>query len=194
MRSTRAARPPRWYVSASAAVAKNDRVDPRRPRQRSERPNDAHTAETRPSLGNVSDWHPFTDPLHKQSTTMKRQTGVTVRHEDLRLVKTAISTHAPGVFAYVNDQSPTSWPGTPRMPAGISPHPGIAPHTSRCATESPFTRTRDVPGAVVVLGPVSDTAAPRPVDEHVNDKLVGLLRCPVGVVTAGHRPDNTSRD
>ena len=39
-------------------------------------------------LGNVSDWHPFTDPLHQQSTTMKRQTGVTVRHEDLRAVKT----------------------------------------------------------------------------------------------------------
>jgi len=36
--------------------------------------------------------------LHEQTTTMKTETGVTVTHEDLRLVKTAIST-APEVFA-----------------------------------------------------------------------------------------------
>jgi hypothetical protein len=30
----------------------------------------------------------------------------------------------------------------------------------------------DVPGAVVVLGPVSGPAAPRPVDEHVDEQLV----------------------
>jgi hypothetical protein len=42
---------------------------------------------------------------------MERQTSVTVTHEDLRLVKTAIST-APEVFVQVNDLSPTSWPGT----------------------------------------------------------------------------------
>jgi hypothetical protein len=38
------------------------------------------------------------DPLHKQAPTMERQTSVTVTHEDLRVVKTAIST-APEVFA-----------------------------------------------------------------------------------------------
>jgi hypothetical protein len=38
------------------------------------------------------------DPLHEQQPAMERQTSVTVTHEDLRVVKTAIST-APGVFA-----------------------------------------------------------------------------------------------
>jgi hypothetical protein len=38
------------------------------------------------------------DPLHEQTATMERQTSVTVTHEDLRVVKTAIST-APEVFA-----------------------------------------------------------------------------------------------
>jgi hypothetical protein len=38
------------------------------------------------------------DPMDQQTTTMNSQTSVTVRHEDLRLVKTAIST-APEVFA-----------------------------------------------------------------------------------------------
>jgi len=38
------------------------------------------------------------DTLHKQQPAMKRQTSVTVTHEDLRVVKTAIST-APRVFA-----------------------------------------------------------------------------------------------
>jgi len=40
----------------------------------------------------------ITDTPHEQTTTVERQAGVTVTHEDLRLVKTAIST-APGVFA-----------------------------------------------------------------------------------------------
>jgi hypothetical protein len=43
-----------------------------------------------------------TNPLHEQAPTMKRQTSVTVTHEDLRVVKTAIST-APEVFAYIKD-------------------------------------------------------------------------------------------
>ena len=47
-----------------------------------------------------------TDAVHEQSATVERQAGVTVTHEDLRLVKTAIST-APGVFTLVNDPSPT---------------------------------------------------------------------------------------
>jgi hypothetical protein len=38
------------------------------------------------------------DPLHEQQPAVERQTSVTVTHEDLRVVKTAIST-APGVFA-----------------------------------------------------------------------------------------------
>src|SRR6188768_3661074 len=63
--------------------------------------------------GDMSDRHLLvTDALHQQHTTVECQAGVTVTHEDLRLVKTAIST-APGVFVCVNDQSPTSWPGTP---------------------------------------------------------------------------------
>jgi hypothetical protein len=32
------------------------------------------------------------DALHQQTTTMKRQAGVTVTHEDLRAVETAIPT------------------------------------------------------------------------------------------------------
>src|SRR4051812_13000056 len=60
----------------------------------------------------MSDRHVLvTDTLHQQQATVERQAGVTVTHEDLRLVKTAIST-APGVFAYVNDLSPTFWPST----------------------------------------------------------------------------------
>jgi len=47
----------------------------------------------------MRDRHPFhTDTLDEQTTTMDCQTSVTVTHEDLRVVKTAIST-APGVFA-----------------------------------------------------------------------------------------------
>jgi hypothetical protein len=38
------------------------------------------------------------DPLHQQTTTMERQTSVPVRHEDLRVVETAIPTAAE-VFA-----------------------------------------------------------------------------------------------
>jgi hypothetical protein len=40
----------------------------------------------------------ITDPLHQQQPAVERQTSITVRHEDLRVVKTAIST-APEVFA-----------------------------------------------------------------------------------------------
>lgn len=47
----------------------------------------------------MRDRHPLiTDALHEQATTVDGQTSVTVTHEDLRVVKTAIST-APGVFA-----------------------------------------------------------------------------------------------
>jgi len=47
----------------------------------------------------VSDRHSsITDALHEQAATVDCQTSVTVTHEDLRVVKTAIST-APGVFA-----------------------------------------------------------------------------------------------
>jgi hypothetical protein len=50
-------------------------------------------------FGDMSDRHAlFTDPFYEQTTAMQRQSSVTVRHEDLRLVKTAIST-APEVFA-----------------------------------------------------------------------------------------------
>jgi hypothetical protein len=41
------------------------------------------------------------------------ETSVSVRHEDLREVKTAIST-APEVFAYIKPLSPTSRPSTAR--------------------------------------------------------------------------------
>jgi hypothetical protein len=47
----------------------------------------------------MRDRHPhIEDPLHQQTPTDERETSVTVRHEDLRVVKTAIST-APEVFA-----------------------------------------------------------------------------------------------
>ena len=51
----------------------------------------------RPS--DVRDRYPLlSNPTNQQTATMHRQPSVTVRHEDLRVVKTAIST-APGVFA-----------------------------------------------------------------------------------------------
>jgi hypothetical protein len=54
----------------------------------------------------MSSRHPLlADPTHQQTPAMKRQTSVTVRHEDLRLVKTAIST-APEVF--LSDQPITN--------------------------------------------------------------------------------------
>jgi hypothetical protein len=40
----------------------------------------------------------ISDPPHKQASAMEGETGVTVTHEDLRVVKTAIST-APEVFS-----------------------------------------------------------------------------------------------
>jgi hypothetical protein len=47
----------------------------------------------------VGDGHSvLADALHEQAATVDCQTSVTVTHEDLRVVKTAIST-APGVFA-----------------------------------------------------------------------------------------------
>ncbi|HVM06926.1 MAG TPA: hypothetical protein VM345_00555 [Acidimicrobiales bacterium] len=58
----------------------------------------------------MSDRHVLvSDPLHEQQPTMKRETSVTVTHEDLRVVKTAIST-APEVFSQVNDPSVTNVP------------------------------------------------------------------------------------
>jgi hypothetical protein len=33
----------------------------------------------------------------------------------------------------------------------------------------------NVPRAVVGLGPVSDTAAPCPINEHIDDKFVGFF-------------------
>jgi hypothetical protein len=57
--------------------------------------------------GDMGDRHVLiTDPLHEQTPTKERQSSITVTHEDLRVVKTAIST-APEVFNFVNDQSPT---------------------------------------------------------------------------------------
>jgi hypothetical protein len=44
----------------------------------------------------------LTDPLHQQATAKERQPGITVGHEDLRTVKTAIST-APGGLRHVKD-------------------------------------------------------------------------------------------
>jgi hypothetical protein len=47
----------------------------------------------------MGDRHPLiADPLDEQTATMNSQASVTVTHEDLRVVKTAIST-APEVFA-----------------------------------------------------------------------------------------------
>jgi hypothetical protein len=42
------------------------------------------------------------DTLHEQSSAMERETGVTVSHEDLRFVKTAISTMPGGLHASAN--------------------------------------------------------------------------------------------
>jgi hypothetical protein len=41
------------------------------------------------------------NPPNKQTTTMKRQPRISVSHEDLRLVKTGIST-APGGLRMIN--------------------------------------------------------------------------------------------
>jgi hypothetical protein len=41
------------------------------------------------------------DPPHEQTTTVKRQPSISVSHEDLRLVKTGIST-APGGLRMIN--------------------------------------------------------------------------------------------
>ena len=41
------------------------------------------------------------DPPNKQTTTVKRQPSISVSHEDLRLVKTGIST-APGGLRMIN--------------------------------------------------------------------------------------------
>ena len=47
----------------------------------------------------MSDRHPeVPDPVHEQPAAMDSETSVTVTHEDLRVVKTSIST-APEVFA-----------------------------------------------------------------------------------------------
>jgi hypothetical protein len=64
---------------------------------------------------------------------MRRETSVSVRHEDLREVKTAIST-APEVFAYIRPLSPTSRPIPPRPTASGSEPDG------NCAR-----RTKDQP-------------------------------------------------
>ena len=56
----------------------------------------AHWREIAHRLGDMRDRHALlTDAVHQQTTTMHGQTGVTVRHEDLRVVETAIPT-APG--------------------------------------------------------------------------------------------------
>jgi hypothetical protein len=50
-------------------------------------------------FGDMGDRHPeIPHPMHEQAATMNSQTSVTVTHEDLRVVKTSIST-APEVFA-----------------------------------------------------------------------------------------------
>ena len=50
-------------------------------------------------FGDVRDRHPFVaDSLDEQTATMNGEASVTVTHEDLRVVKTSIST-APEVFA-----------------------------------------------------------------------------------------------
>jgi hypothetical protein len=49
----------------------------------------------------------LTHTLHEQATAVEGETSVTVTHEDLRAVQTAIST-APEVFIQINDPSPTS--------------------------------------------------------------------------------------
>ena len=49
-------------------------------------------------LGHMGHGHSLvSDPFDQQTPAMKRQSGITVTHEDLRLVKTDIST-APEVF------------------------------------------------------------------------------------------------
>jgi hypothetical protein len=58
-------------------------------------------------LRDVGDRHAlFSDAFDEQTTSVERQSSITVTHEDLRVVKTAIST-ASEVFAYVNP-SPTT--------------------------------------------------------------------------------------
>jgi len=47
----------------------------------------------------MRDWHPlFSNTMNEQTATMHRQPSVTVRHEDLRVVGTAITT-ASEVFS-----------------------------------------------------------------------------------------------
>ncbi len=71
--------------SVSAAGARTGRRDQPRPQHRSGPPNDARIDGRSPSPGDMRDRHPlFSDPLHQQSPPMRRETSVTVRHEDLR--------------------------------------------------------------------------------------------------------------
>jgi len=65
------------------------------------------------SAGNMRDGHPLdADASDQQEPTVKGQPGVTVRHEDLRAVATAIST-ASEVFS--SDQRTVT-----NVPAGYS--------------------------------------------------------------------------
>src|SRR3989442_15256240 len=67
----------------------------------------------RPS--DVRDRHALlADPTNQQTTTMHGQPGVTVRHEDLRVVATANHHSFGGLLFTSADQSPTSRPGTSR--------------------------------------------------------------------------------
>ena len=77
-----------------------------RPRRRSGRPSDAHTDATSPSpWRHEQPASPRPDTMHQQTATMNGQTSVTVRHEDLRIVKRQ-TPQDPEVFTHVNP-SPT---------------------------------------------------------------------------------------
>jgi len=65
-------------------------------------------------------------PLDQRAAAMESQTSITVGHEDLRTVEDVDIFTAPGGLLYVNNPtgaSPTSWPSTPRRPAGLSSDP-----------------------------------------------------------------------
>ena len=110
-----AARPRRRCGSASSAAATSGRRGRRRLRRRTGRPNDERTGATPPSP-----WRherrafPLADAMHEQPTTVNSETGVTVRHEDLLVVKRQ-TPQCPEVFTRQR-MSPTSRPGTSSPP------------------------------------------------------------------------------
>ena len=108
-----APRSPVTSSSASRAAARSDPRRQRRPRHRSGRSSDGPFDGTRHRSSDMGNWHVLlAHSLHEQAAAEERQTGVTVTDEDLPgFAMTAITTR-PGGPHFVNDPSPTSWPGT----------------------------------------------------------------------------------